>query len=355
MSGRQGISWAGVLIGLVIVAAAGVAAFVTISANKTGRGGSRLGPSYGYDLGKLRRVDPKLILYEEDGPAGIATGFAEARAIAVGPGDAVYVAGDTSVRVFDARGAVACDVGLPGPPRCLTVDADGTIYAGLKDHVEVLDANGTGRTAWPAAGENAVLTSIAVAGTDVFVADAGSRVVLRYDKAGKLLGRIGRKDPNRNIPGFVVPSPYFDLAMAPDGLLRVTNPGRHRIEAYTLDGDLELAWGTPSATNIEGFAGCCNPVNFAIGPGGEFITCEKGLTRVKVYDAEGVFRGVVASPAQFARHDRILSARAPSPGESTALDVAIDSRSRVLVLDPCTGEVRVFVRKRPSRPDGGGE
>ena len=67
--------------------------------------------------------------------------------------------------------------------------------------------------------------------------------------------------------------------MASDGLLRVVNPGRHRIEAYTFDGDLEFSWGKVSV-GIEGFCGCCNPVNFAILSDGSFITCEKGLTRV---------------------------------------------------------------------------
>ena len=54
---------------------------------------------------------------------------------------------------------------------------------------------------------------------------------------------IGARDPDRNIRGFVVPSPYFCVRMAPDGLLRVTNPGEHQIEAYTLDGDLETGVG----------------------------------------------------------------------------------------------------------------
>ena len=353
MSGRQGISRVGVLIGLVVVAAAAVAVSVVVYSDKIGRGGSGLGPSYDYDLSELRRVDPKLILYAEDPAAAIATGLTGPGAIAVGPDDAVYVAGEAGIRVFDARGALVRHIGLTGPSRCLAVDADGTIYAGLKDRVVVVDASGKVRATWPDAGGKALLTSVAVTKTDVFVADAGNRVVLRYDKAGRLLGQIGRKDPQRNIPGFIVPSPYLDLAAAPDGLIRVANPGRHRIEAYTPGGDLELAWGTPSAANVEGFPGCCNPVNFAIGPDGEFVTCEKGLTRVKVYDAAGAFDGVVAAPAQFARHDRILAAGGPAAVAASALDVAVDARSRVLVLDPCTGEVRVFVRKKPPRPDGG--
>ncbi|MBM3243119.1 hypothetical protein FJZ31_43220, partial [Candidatus Poribacteria bacterium] len=45
--------------------------------------------------------------------------------------------------------------------------------------------------------------------------------------------------------------------------------------------------------DIDGFCGCCNPVNFAMLPDGRFVTCEKGLPRVKIYDADGTFSGVV--------------------------------------------------------------
>ena len=69
------------------------------------------------------------------------------------------------------------------------------------------------------------------------------RIILRYNKEGKLLGRMGKKDKQKNISGLIVPSPYMDVAIAPDGLLRVANTGRHRIEAYTFAGDLELWWG----------------------------------------------------------------------------------------------------------------
>ena len=62
------------------------------------------------------------------------------------------------------------------------------------------------------------------------------------------------------------------------------NPGRHKIEAYTFDGELETSWGTP-ATTIGGFSGCCNPTHIAMLPDGSFVTSEKGLARVKVYDS----------------------------------------------------------------------
>jgi hypothetical protein len=114
---------------------------------------------------------------------------------------------------------------LADEPRCLTVSGDDKIYVGMREHVEVYGGKGKRLAAWASLGKEAVLTSIAAARNDVFVADAGNRVVVRYDTSGKVVNRVGERDEQRNIPGFVIPSPYFDVAVAPDGLLRVVNPG----------------------------------------------------------------------------------------------------------------------------------
>ena len=155
----------------------------------------------------------------------------------------------------------------------------------MEDHVEVYDADGSRLASWEPLGDETVLTSIAEHDGNVFVADAGHRIVLHYDTSGTLIGHIGEKDPDRNIPGFFIPSPHFDLAVSRDGLLRVVDPGRNRIDAYTLDGDLEFWWGKRS-NDIDGFCGCCNPVNFALLPNSGFVTAEKGLERVKAYEKQ---------------------------------------------------------------------
>jgi DNA-binding beta-propeller fold protein YncE len=185
------------------------------------------------------------------------------------------------------------------------------------------------------------LTSIAVSDQDVFVADAGNRVVVRCDTSGNLVAQIGKKDSSRNVPGFVIPSPYFDLVVSQDGLLRVVNPGRRRIEAYTFDGDIEFWWGAGSV-NIEGFCGCCNPVNIAVLPDGGYVTCEKGLTRVKVYDSEGQFAGVVAAPRQLVRDGDLRVCDLPEECQAGGFDVAVDSAGRIFVLDTIKNVVRIF-------------
>lgn len=292
-----------------------------------------------YDLSKFTHIDPALVQYEE--MSHIKMRSESLRAIATGPGDHIYVAGDRKIQVFDRNTEPLWEMALDSPARCLVVTGDGTMYMGCKSQVQVYHANGTQSACWDDLGSRAVLTSIAFSENDVFVADAGNRVVLRYDASSKLIRRIGERDDARNIPGFSVPSAYFDVVVAPDGLLRVANPGRHRVEAYTFDGDLEFAWGDTSMY-IDGFCGCCNPVNFAMLPDGRFVTCEKGLPRVKVLDATGTLESVVAGTTAFPENSQGCSLGRLSNCQTGGLDVAVDSQGRVLVMDPLAGSVRIF-------------
>jgi hypothetical protein len=331
--------FAGVLAAVAVV----IAGVAVVRLDTTGKKGSGLGKEYVYDIKELAKIDPNLILYEESGQP-ISTGFANSRAITVDSQGSIYTAGDRSIRVFAASGNLAGEVELADGPRCLTVSGDGKIYVGMKDHVVVYDGRGKRLATWEGLGDDAVLTSIAVSKNDVFVADAGNRIVLRYDTTGKLINRIGEKDKDRNVPGFVIPSPHFDLAVGRDGLLRVVNPGRHRIEAYTFDGELEFWWGKFSNVDLKGFTGCCNPVSFAILGDESFVTCEKGLTRVKIYDAEGAFMGAVAGPEQLVEGGIARICHFPADCQAGGFDVAVDAAGRILVLDTIKNVVRIFTK-----------
>lgn len=313
---------------------------------KSARSASGLSDVFRYDLGTLKKTDPALVKYRES--AAVAVGMKQARAVAAGPEDRIYVAGDKVVRVFEATGAKRAEFPLADDPRCLAVGGPqhafpGRIYVGMRSRVEVLDPTGKRVAAWDDPGPKAILTSIAAGERDVFVADAGNRVVYRYDLAGKRLGAIGRRDPAKDSPGFVIPSPYFDVALTHDHQLRVANPGRHRVEGYSADGTLEGYWGE-SGEQIDRFCGCCNPANIAILPDGRFVTAEKGIPRVKVYEDSGVFWCVVAGPETLAPNATIVE-ETRDEHRLPVLDVAADSRGRVLVLDPGSGTVRVFEPK----------
>jgi hypothetical protein len=328
----------------VIAVAVITAIIALVRLDTTGEKGSGLGKEFIYDIEALAKVDPDLLIYEESGRE-IVTGFTQSSAIATGenPPSRFYVAGESAVKVFSDEGVVIDQIKLDGAPRCLAISDDGAIYVGMNDHVQVYDAQQKRVAVWPSLGAKAVLTSITVYKDSVFVADAGNRVVVRYDKVGNIVNHIGTNDEERGIGGFVIPTPYFDLAVGSDGLLRVVNPGRHHIEAYTFEGDLEFSWGKRSA-GIEGFCGCCNPVNFAMLDDDSFITCETGLTRVKLYDAYGVFVGVVAGPEQLAQAGQARICDLPAQCRVGGFDVAVSTDGRVFVLDTIKNIVRVFSR-----------
>lgn len=350
MKSRLGIAVIKPFIVVLVVLAIAVAIIAVVRLDTTAKKGSGLGKEFIYDIKNLVKIDPNLILYKEPAPP-IVTGFKSARGIAVSPENHFYVVGDKAIRVFSQNGDLLKEISLNDVPRCLAVTGNGKIYIGLKDHVEVYDTQGKRLASWQSLGNKAVLTSIAVWNPPsqepgkVFVADAGNRVVIHYDTNGNLVNYIGRKDRDRGIPGFIIPSPYFDLAVAKDGLLRVVNPGRHRIEAYTFGGDLEFWWGK-FLTSLEGFTGCCNPVNFAILDDGSFVTCEKGLIRVKLYDPEGNFAGVVAGPEQLAQCGGSHICYLPEKCQAGGFDVAVDKQGRIFVLDTLKNVVRIFTRKK---------
>lgn len=336
MQKRLAAAMANVFLGVVVAAAVVVGVLAILPFELFGPGNKPIREEGLLD--KLQEIDPAWIQYVQTDE--IKVPLAEPKAIATGPADRIYVAGRQAVAVFSPEGTLYQKMLLTGTPKSLAVGGPqhvtpGNLYLAMQDHVEVLDADGAVRAKWKPPAAKSQLTSIAVAEEDVFVADAGQRIVWRYDPSGNLQQRIGDPAPGRSIPGFVITatSPYFDLAVSHDGLLRVVNPRALRIEAYTFDDRLESFWGKSSPT-IEGFFGCCNPSHFAILSDDHFVTVEKGIPRVKLYDSRGNFECVVAGPKQLS----IGAADAPP-------DVACDGRDRILIMDHKAGCVRIFERK----------
>jgi hypothetical protein len=259
----------------------------------------------------------------------------------VAVGERLYVTCAEHLLVLGLRGELISETKFDSAPRCCAVAGDGTIYVGLKDHVEVLDSTGRKLAPWERPDDRAWFSALAVGENDLYAADSGNRVILRYDRSGKLAGRIGRKDAARNVPGLIVPSPYLDVELGADGLLRVNNPGRHRVELYTAGGDLELTWGSPLG-GVAGFCGCCNPIALAALPDGRVVTCEKGISRVKVYSAEGRFEAVAAGPELFPENNRAGRTGDRPDGLLGGLDAAADAKGNIYILDLVTGEIRTL-------------
>ncbi len=324
MKGSERFLTAVTVGGSVIVA--GIAFFlVSRDARRSGPG-----EAWRYDVSRFRTVDPALLAYRET--ARIDLGFATARGLALDGSDRLVAVGDTALRIFDTNGVAIRHVALPGAPRCAAVGDTGEVYIGLGNRLAVWSPDTDALVFWPDFAEHALITGVAVHADNVFVADAGARTVSRHASDGARLAILAgpaRLGEDGETVGLVVPSAHLDIAMAPDGLLRVVNPGRQRIEALTMDGKTEWAWGRASF-GIEGFSGCCNPTDIAILSNGDIVTAEKGLPRIKVHRRlTGELLAVVAGPDAFDEN-------------AAGIDLAVDSQDRIVALDPIRGQAIVY-------------
>jgi len=286
-------------------------------------------------------IDPATIGYRETGSFPVA--FREPHALAVDGNAQIYVGGDRAVIRYSSDGKKLAEIALQGEPRCLAVGAfdhlfPGQLYVGMENHVEVYDPHGTRVTVWASRGPKAIFSSIATTENEVWVADAGNRLVWRFDVAGKLLepvGPVGQSDPSQRRSRFLVTNHYFDVVAGTDDLVYVVNPRLLRVEGFTHKGEFETAWGKGSPA-VADFFGCCNPAQLAVLPDGRFVTAEKGMPRVKIYSRTGYLETVVAGPSQLT---------------DTPTDLATDRRSRVLVLDGRAAKVRVFEKNISSKEE----
>jgi hypothetical protein len=80
-------------------------------------------------------------------------------------------------------------------------------------------------------------------------------------------------------------------------------------------------------------------------PNGDFITSEKGLARVNIYDAAGKFKGAVAGPETLVDDKELAKRACADCSVGAGFDVAHEESGRVLVLDPFRMVVRPFTPK----------
>ena len=271
------------------------------------------------------------------------------RALALDTHGHLYVAGDQVVQVYpsdfsgSATASVAAAIDPRGVPSCLAVGRDDRLYVGVGEKVLVFDERGVQVAACSAPEPNAVLTSIALAldspdtpdsSAAVYAADFANRRVWRMELSSQRADAIGAPATDGSDRGFIVPSPFFSVAVDDAGTIWVTNPGRHRVEQYSPSGVYQGSWGK-YAEALEGFCGCCNPGFVAAwrpsGGAAGLLTSEKGSPRVKIYDRAGALQSVVAAAEQF------------SP-QAQGLALAADTHGRVWVLDP---RARAVLRFEP--------
>ncbi len=166
---------------------------------------------------------------------------------------------------------------LKMPARITALSADGdTVFAASEELIYLISLDGKMISEWGPYEANSIITSISAHGSHIAFADAGIKRIFILKKKGEVVSMIGQSD-NR----FIIPSPYFDVALFGSNLLYMANTGNHRIETWTTDGIFLEHCGEPG-TAPGAFCGCCNPAHFAVVPQG-FVTAEKGNKQDKDY------------------------------------------------------------------------
>jgi len=311
-----------ILIAIAIVVIIGM----DFEGNKAGKNKSN---PYEYNIDAFKQVDSARVIYDE-----VLTFPVQAENLSgiVVSDSLILVAAGNQLLHYDFSGKELFRNSIIDTATCLTVDKSRHLLIGMRNFVAICDLKGSLIKRWESFGERSVITSLAISGDHVFVADAGNRVVYKCSRDGRIEEKIGEKSEQKGIPGYVIPSPYFDLAIDNTGFLWVVNPGRQSLENYNADGSLRTSWGVPGM-KIEGFSGCCNPAHMAIMDDNSFVTSEKGMPRIKLYGQHGELKGIVAAPDLF------------DADSYYAPDVAVDAANNIYALDFVRKQVRIFKMK----------
>ncbi len=270
----------------------------------------------------------------------IETGMKGLKGIALGPAGEIYCCGDGGVRVLDSSGKLIASWKTESSARCIALSPAGAVYVGLKTKIEIYDAKGNRTGGWGREGKErgdlAFVTGLCITASEVYVADAGNRVVHRFGTDGELINEIGRKGESGDELGIIVPSPHLDCFIDSEGMIVLNNLGRRLVQRYNPTGRLISEWGK-AGFDHERFCGCCNPTDIARMTDDRVVTSEKGLARVKVYDKAGNMLAYI--PRQ------VFSEKAQG------IDLAVDSKGRIFAADPVKGTVLVFEKDRASPLD----
>lgn len=264
----------------------------------------------------------------------------ELRGIAIDADDRVYVLGSAGVRVLNGEGAEVATWRVPADARAIAVADDGTVYVALTTRILTFGRDGKALGAWgvegTGPGELGHVTSISVSGAHVLVADWKKLCIQRFTSTGRFVNLIGKRDDAKKLVGLLAPSAHLDFDVDTAGNVVVGNCGRLRVETYAMDGTLVSAWGKPGFA-AERFAPCCNPSNLALMHDGNVVTAEKGLPRVKVYDRTGKLLAYIPREGNFSK-------------EVKDMDLAVDSKNRIHVVEPIKGVVMVFRLTKAAAP-----
>jgi hypothetical protein len=253
----------------------------------------------------------------------------QAAGIALDQKGNIYLCGLNKVMIVDPNWKLVNEFEVDGAVKNIHVMNDGQILLAMEDHIELWTADGKDKQIFEQALDKSVYTSICSDSDKIYAADAGNKQISVFDYDGNYLKGMGARDKETGRKGFIIPSPYFDLAIGREGQLWAVNSGMHSLEAFNREGQLISSWKKTSM-GPDGFSGCCNPSHFAMLSNGSFVTSEKGLVRVKIHNPDGSFHCMVAGPDDFEEDD-------------VGLDLAVSEKDDIYLLVPASKEIRKYI------------
>jgi len=308
-----------ILLFIAVTAAACIASWLALRPGAPARTPG-LGKSFEFDADGAKGAAVNLPRYTQQ--AIIPLKGRNINAVTVDQADRIILSAADGLTILSPDGTTLQTIPLPFPALCAATDTNGTLYVGTHARLAIVSPDGTLQASIDLPQTNALPSCIAIRKQHLFVADAENGTLVQLDRSGQLV---------REIKDFVLfASPGFDVAFDAQGFIWANNPGGRELRKYHTDGQRITTIGRPGR-DITGFSGCCNPTDIAILPNGSIVTSEKNIMRVKVLDSQGRVIALVAGPDDF------------NP-DLHRLDIATDSRGRVLVLDTTRNQLRIFER-----------
>ncbi|MGD0754676.1 MAG: hypothetical protein ABR927_06400 [Bacteroidales bacterium] len=237
--------------------------------------------------------------------------------------DNVVIGGDSFVACYDPELRMLWNNKTDRPVTSISASGD-TIFTSTTETIRMLDPKGRQIGEWGPFEDSAMITSVSANISFVVFADARNKVLMVLDKKGDLKSMIGKSGEP-----FILPSPYFDVAIDAANIIYVANTGKHRIEKRKIDGTMIEQFGG-TGTSPEFYCGCCNPAHFALVPGG-FVTAEKGINRIKILNSKGEFVEFISSVNKFT--------------PSIPLVVASSDGKTIYGANPADSKVYIFNKK----------
>jgi len=245
------------------------------------------------------------------------------KAVTVSPNGKIYTGGDSFVSCYDKDLKLIWNLETPYPVTSLSNYGD-TVFASTMELILIISSRGEIKDEWGPFEDNGIITSVTSNKSYVAFADAGNKMLFILDKTGGVKKLIGQNDGQ-----FIIPSPYFDVALNSDNTLFVANTGHRRVETRSIEGILKSYFGEPG-TAPGAFCGCCNPAHFIIIPNG-FVTAEKGINRIKILNKSGEFVEYVSSKNKFM--------------PSIPLDLASADGNTIYAAYRADSKIYIFTRK----------